>query len=315
MIAPRIAGRRCCHSKPGSSRSSLVTVMKSLPKKTLETPGTSNSRKASGDGAAASGVRNSAVPSPSTARPGRNFKVAGLGVASVWMNIGILRAGICRKFVRLSSIYLRFGTDSKGAGQFKECAVRRPSRCPRRSWRWGARRTGIENAAPRPATEATSGPGPSFASPAASTSCAMSLSSSISASTSSRVTPSRTTSSGSILARFAGIAGKLVERGVRLLAGLGAHDFLNADPVLEIARRADIEQHEAAIGLLRPPSGIEHGLAAFGRAVDDRKKLALVAFLVDLPSADHGVLLSRHAAAKQVRARLGARFRLCTVTR
>src|SRR5205085_12284222 len=28
------------------------------------------------------------VPLSSTARPGMNFKVAGLGVASVWMNIG-----------------------------------------------------------------------------------------------------------------------------------------------------------------------------------------------------------------------------------
>jgi hypothetical protein len=27
------------------------------------------------------------VPVSSTVRPGRNFKVAGLGVASVWMNI------------------------------------------------------------------------------------------------------------------------------------------------------------------------------------------------------------------------------------
>jgi hypothetical protein len=30
---------------------------------------------------------NSAVPSPSTVRPGMNFSVAGFGVASVWMNM------------------------------------------------------------------------------------------------------------------------------------------------------------------------------------------------------------------------------------
>jgi hypothetical protein len=28
------------------------------------------------------------VPVSSTARPGKNFKVAGFGVASVWMNMG-----------------------------------------------------------------------------------------------------------------------------------------------------------------------------------------------------------------------------------
>jgi hypothetical protein len=32
------------------------------------------------------------VPVVSTVRPGRNFRVAGLGVVSVWMNMGVLRA-------------------------------------------------------------------------------------------------------------------------------------------------------------------------------------------------------------------------------
>ena len=42
---------------------------------------------ASGEAAAASKEVNSRVPWPSTVSPGRNFKVEGLGVASVWMNI------------------------------------------------------------------------------------------------------------------------------------------------------------------------------------------------------------------------------------
>ena len=33
--------------------------------------------------------RMSSVPASSTVRPGRNFRVAGLGVVSVWMNIGL----------------------------------------------------------------------------------------------------------------------------------------------------------------------------------------------------------------------------------
>jgi hypothetical protein len=46
-----------------------------------------NTRSASGDTRASSGLRKSRGPSGSTARPGMNFSVAGLGVSSVWMNI------------------------------------------------------------------------------------------------------------------------------------------------------------------------------------------------------------------------------------
>ena len=41
--------------------------------------------------AALSASRKSAVPSGSTSLPGKNFNVAGFGVASVWMNMAILR--------------------------------------------------------------------------------------------------------------------------------------------------------------------------------------------------------------------------------
>src|ERR1700730_7560024 len=82
IMAPRIAGSSCCHSV-----SDLVTVMKSEPKNTPVTPAISNSRSASGDLAATSRFGRSSVPSGSTVRPGRNFRVAGFGVVSVWMNI------------------------------------------------------------------------------------------------------------------------------------------------------------------------------------------------------------------------------------
>ena len=42
---------------------------------------------ASGEAAAASAVGKSAVPAGITAWPGRNFKVAGFGVDSVWINM------------------------------------------------------------------------------------------------------------------------------------------------------------------------------------------------------------------------------------
>src|SRR5258708_6492496 len=82
MMAPRIAGLICCHSV-----SDFVTVMKSLPRNTPATPGTPNSRSARGDFAASAALGMSRTPSGNTGRPGRNFRVAGFGVASVWMNI------------------------------------------------------------------------------------------------------------------------------------------------------------------------------------------------------------------------------------
>src|SRR3546814_10568657 len=58
MIAPRIAGLRTCQSRP-----SLVTVMKSLPKNTPETPGIANRRCARGELAARSEEHTSELQS------------------------------------------------------------------------------------------------------------------------------------------------------------------------------------------------------------------------------------------------------------
>jgi hypothetical protein len=65
-----------------------VTVMKSEPRNTRATPGRAKMRDASGLRIAASTPAKSAVPrSPITSRPGMNFRVAGLGVDSVSMNM------------------------------------------------------------------------------------------------------------------------------------------------------------------------------------------------------------------------------------
>src|SRR5215469_4021462 len=83
MIVPKIAGFRCFQSP-----ADLVTEMKSEPKNTRLTSGTVKRAAASGERAAAPLSGKSATePSPMTSRPGRNFKVAGLGVDSVWMNM------------------------------------------------------------------------------------------------------------------------------------------------------------------------------------------------------------------------------------
>ena len=82
MMTPRMAGFRCCHS-PWA----LVTVMKSPPKNTPATPFTSNSWAARGDFWAASCVTKSRGAPFTTGWPGKNLRVAGFGVASVWMNM------------------------------------------------------------------------------------------------------------------------------------------------------------------------------------------------------------------------------------
>src|SRR5476651_2073795 len=79
-----MAGFRCFQSP-----SRLVTEMKSEPKKTRETSGMANRAVARGERPAVSALGKSATaPSPITSRPGRNLRVAGLGVDSVWMNMG-----------------------------------------------------------------------------------------------------------------------------------------------------------------------------------------------------------------------------------
>src|SRR5882724_4410224 len=86
MISARIAG----FSWRQSPSPLLVTVTKSAPRKTPVTCGRAKSRSASGDRRpAASAEVKFAVPEDMTWRPGRNLRVAGFGVCSVWMNIAM----------------------------------------------------------------------------------------------------------------------------------------------------------------------------------------------------------------------------------
>src|SRR5216684_4774393 len=83
MMTPSTAGLSWYHS----ADSSLLTVTKSVPRNTPVTPGTVNNRPARGERSAAAASGKLAVPCSITARPGRNLRVAGLGVGSVWMNM------------------------------------------------------------------------------------------------------------------------------------------------------------------------------------------------------------------------------------
>ena len=101
MITARIKG----FSWYQSPSASFVTVIKSAPRKTPVTCGRANSRSASGDTrAAASASVKFAVPEAMTMRPGRNFRVAGFGVCSVWMNIDGSRSEAKRNCRALSMV-------------------------------------------------------------------------------------------------------------------------------------------------------------------------------------------------------------------
>src|SRR5829696_8436210 len=77
------SGFSCRQSTPGAA----VTEMKSRPKNTPSTSPVEKIAAASGEASASSGVAKSRVPASITRRPGRNLRVAGLGVVSVWISM------------------------------------------------------------------------------------------------------------------------------------------------------------------------------------------------------------------------------------
>src|SRR4029079_12219324 len=76
-------GSRSLHETPGGA----VTETKSRPKNTPSIMLLSNSAEASGDASALSASAKSRVPASITVWPGRNLRVAGLGVCSVWISM------------------------------------------------------------------------------------------------------------------------------------------------------------------------------------------------------------------------------------
>jgi hypothetical protein len=70
-----------------------VTDTKSRPKNTPSTSPVEKMAWASGEASASSGVAKSRVPLAITVSPGRNFRVRGLGVVSVWISMGSMWAG------------------------------------------------------------------------------------------------------------------------------------------------------------------------------------------------------------------------------
>src|SRR4029077_4043599 len=97
----------------GQSLPDFVTEMKSEPKNTPETPSIANSACARGDCPAPSASLMSSVPCVKTGRPGRNFKVAGLGVASVSMNMEFSQtSGSKPELDRGTGIILKYDGDT-----------------------------------------------------------------------------------------------------------------------------------------------------------------------------------------------------------
>ena len=81
-----ICSKICGFSVVQSASSPLETVKKSDAKKTPLTPLRLKRRFASGDTFPSCSVLKSAVPLSRSGLPGKNFRLSGLGVPSVWMN-------------------------------------------------------------------------------------------------------------------------------------------------------------------------------------------------------------------------------------
>src|SRR5262245_29780557 len=284
MMAPRIAGLSWCHSP-----SLLLTVMKSLPKNTPLMPLMPNRRSASGERLASSRSRMSRVPEARTVRPGRNFSVAGLGVASVWMNMALLH-----RMRRGRRPHVTYTWCLATAGSIRRSpwnGRRPPSRHGVQFFvrqmaghdgdgnRIGAGRLG--EAGDQRARPFLAGAGGQH-------------------------------QDGDVLVLFdqledlfghvafadrplrrqagdaVGAAGELVERGIRRLVRFRLHDVGDAEPLLVAVLRLDHPQHDqAGIGaggtLARPVDGA----VAFRRIVDDDEVLPLVSGFVAAALAAH----------------------------
>src|SRR3990170_4870216 len=83
---PTTSGSSSSHETPGAA----VTEMKSPPKKTPSTMPVANKAEASGEASAESRSAKSRLPASITVSPGRNLRVAGLGVCSVRISMRVM---------------------------------------------------------------------------------------------------------------------------------------------------------------------------------------------------------------------------------
>src|SRR5215467_326532 len=272
MMAPRIAGLICCHSA-----SDFVTVMKSLPRNTPATPGTPNSRSARGDFDASAAFGISRTPSGSTGRPGRNFRVAGFGVASVWMNIAkISTAALGSRPKDINNMGVSVGQVNSGAKssthRINLFVVQLP-RHDRHRNRKGAGGAAHEMGDQRPWPFGADAGGEhqhgdifvfldkleNFLGHLAFADHAL-----------------RRNAGDAVRTRRKGC-----QPGVGFLMGLGAHDVGDAQPLLAmIAVFDDAQQHDADAHARGAAARVIHGAVAFGRVVDDHQVLRLVTRLV-----------------------------------
>src|SRR5216684_476812 len=275
MMAPRIAGLICCHSA-----SDFVTVMKSLPRNTPATPGTPNSRSARGDFAASAALGMSRTPSGNTGRPGRNFRVAGFGVASVWMNISkISTAALGSRPKDITTYNQQHGSFGRTGQQLRQSSTHRVDlvvvqmpghdRHRNRKGACGAAEMGDQRSRPFFVHR-----------------CGEHQHDDI------FVFLDKLENFFGHLAfadhAFRGNAGDAVracrkgcEPGVGFLMGLGAHDIGDTQPLLAmIAIFDDAQQHDAHADARGAAARVIHGAVAFGRVVDDHQVLRLVTRLV-----------------------------------
>src|SRR5690554_1892816 len=291
MTAPRIAGLIWAQS----TASCLVTETKSAPRKTPATPSSENSAEASGDSRAVSVSRKSRGSPESTSRPGRNFSVAGLGVASVWMNMCAAsyvseRPDLCDEGARKISLEpFQVGSeDNPFTGKCKSFALQ--ALCVSAQ----GRQIRVGNRARHNGDRHAEGVGPARRERG-----------------DQRAWPFRGIGSGEHQNGDVGVFGDLgfdllgllafanhlfdLDRaeggyGSRMaglqrldgLIGLGAHHLLDPQPVVVIVGLDDREQHHGAPGAAHPERGKGHRLGTFGAFIDDDEEFTLIFIVVSI---------------------------------
>ena len=98
---------------------------------------------------------------------------------------------------------------------------------------------------------------------------------------------------------FAHFGGEFGQCGFRLVAGFRFHDLLNAQPMLKIARLDDIGHDQDSVGAAGAIGGVVCRSFAFGRVIDDHKKLAAMTLFPRQSLRNHGAECAIRIRAEQ----------------
>src|SRR6056297_1795738 len=294
MIAPRMPGLIWSHS----AVSALVTVTKSVPKNTAVTPSTAKTRRASGDFSAPSGLGKSAVPASRTVWPGRNFRAAGSGFASVWLT---MRSSVIGPEIRLRRSGSRLGTVLNCSADrfqpfFRQLAGHDRDRNGKRAK--SPRQVGDDRARPALAGARAEHEDTDLA---------------VLVYLREDFRHCLALADDELGVHVVAVAHPLredLEMGVDTFTRLLAHEFADSDPVLEFLGRDDGEYLDTPAGLGRAHGSKAHGVQAFAAVIEHDEKLAhdRVLLLPMMAGAGEGRKTSRGEVQRSRRSATSARI-------